>query len=167
MLTVGKWLGKASQKVEPAVFSEFGQTPLYPLFVILPGTALTANSTTAQYPDHLAEEHLIRITAAQQQPHPTAVAQHYRPNLQQFEPDRVHLRLRQLSASQRQRPQPFHQHIRTLRQQQPKLIGHQSAQLVRSANNLNCCSLIRFSISPRLQYGSSVKSKSRINPVGG
>ena len=51
-------------------------------------------------------------------------------------------------------PQPtqrLQKHVGDRREEQPDLVGPHRLALVRSANRWSCCSLIRFSISPRAQ----------------
>jgi len=108
---------------EPSVFPGVGVRPLSPVVRQRAGDSTHCLSTATQRLDDLAEERLIRIAAAQQPPHLARVAQDPRADLQELEPEGAHLRPRQFRARQRQRAQPFQQHIRATGEQQPKLIG--------------------------------------------
>ena len=76
--------------------------------------------------------------------------------LEQLEADRAALRPRQLGAGQAPAPQQLQQRVGEGGEVQAQLVGlaRSVCAEVRSANSASCCSLMRFSMSPRAQYTS-------------
>ncbi len=99
-------------------------------------------------PGQIAQHLGMRITRRHRQPHPAGGHPKAHSDLDQLQPQRATLRPRQTT-------QRLEQLISERREVQAQLIGR---HLVRSANRSNCCSLMRFSMSPRVQYFSSYSS---------
>ena len=72
-------------------------------------------------------------------------------DLQELEADGAALGAGHVGALEREAADRLDQAVGERRQDQPELVGPPVLQEVRSANRSNCCSLMRFSISPRWQ----------------
>ena len=101
---------------------------------------------------------LVGVTARQVEHHPPRRDNHPGRHLEQPQTDRPHLaRASSVPANVVRRNACTSTYAAELNNNR-NWLARNRWQLVRSANRSNCCSLIRFSISPRWQYTSSYNS---------
>ena len=86
-------------------------TPLPPWFVIVPGGSTQEKLCGSESGRDFQEQLLMGVSAGEQEANTPGVAQDHRPDLEQLQTDRRHLRTRQFRALECQAADPLHQYI--------------------------------------------------------